>query len=170
MSFQLILELSLRMSFWTPQNLNSEVSNPKILLFSYWFFMQIGWAGSIGHLWTLSQRCSTLWIMVWRCPETRTWAGNPSSYWAIQNPIKFRGLCFEMRHCWICGSNAPFTCNVCVCVDINVIFNTVLMTFTLTSPCTLYLTLNKVLWLIHTEQMGKSICNVHWTFRSFSSF
>ena len=36
---------SLRMSFRTPLNLNSEVSNPKILLFSYWFFMQIGWAG-----------------------------------------------------------------------------------------------------------------------------
>ena len=36
---------SLRTSFRTPLNLNSEVSNPKILLFSYWFFMQIGWAG-----------------------------------------------------------------------------------------------------------------------------
>ena len=27
----------------TLPNLNSEVSKPQILLFSYWFFMQIGW-------------------------------------------------------------------------------------------------------------------------------
>ena len=85
---------SSRMSFWTPPNLNSEVStlvwttltlnseasNPKILLFSYWFFLQIGWAGSIGLLRTLSWRCSTLRIKVCRCPETRTRAGNSSSY------------------------------------------------------------------------------------------
>ena len=36
---------SLRTSFKTPLNLNSEVSNPKILLFSYWFFTEIGWVG-----------------------------------------------------------------------------------------------------------------------------
>ena len=34
---------SSRKRFWTLPNLNSEVSQPKILLFSYWFFMQIGW-------------------------------------------------------------------------------------------------------------------------------
>ena len=33
---------SSRTRFWTLLNLNSEVSTPKILLFSYWFFMQIG--------------------------------------------------------------------------------------------------------------------------------
>ena len=32
---------SSRTRFWTLPNLNSEVSKPKILLFSYWFFMQI---------------------------------------------------------------------------------------------------------------------------------
>ena len=32
---------SSRTRFWTLLNLNSEVSEPKILLFSYWFFMQI---------------------------------------------------------------------------------------------------------------------------------
>ena len=32
---------SSRKRFWTLLNLNSEVSEPKILLFSYWFFMQI---------------------------------------------------------------------------------------------------------------------------------
>ena len=62
---------SSRTSCWTPPNLNSEVSNPKILSFSYWFFMQIGWAGSVGHLQTLSRRCPTLRIKVRRCPETR---------------------------------------------------------------------------------------------------
>ena len=65
---------SLRTSFWTPPNLNSEastliwtspnfnseVSKPKILLFSYWFFIQIGWVGSVGHLRTLSVLCSEL--------------------------------------------------------------------------------------------------------------
>ena len=30
-------------TLWTLPNLYSEVSKPKILLFSYWFFMQIGW-------------------------------------------------------------------------------------------------------------------------------
>ena len=34
---------SSRTRFWTLPNLYSEVSKPKILLFSYWFFMQIGW-------------------------------------------------------------------------------------------------------------------------------
>ena len=34
---------SSRKRFWTLPNLYSEVSKPKILLFSYWFFMQIGW-------------------------------------------------------------------------------------------------------------------------------
>ena len=32
---------SSRTRFWTLPNFNSEVSEPKILLFSYWFFMQI---------------------------------------------------------------------------------------------------------------------------------
>ena len=72
--------------FRTPPNLNSEVSTPKILLFSSWYFMQIGCQESVGHLRTLSQRCPMLRIKVWRCPETRTRAGNSSSYWAIQNP------------------------------------------------------------------------------------
>ena len=36
-------EFPTRTRFWTLPNLNSEVSTPKILLFSYWFFMQIGW-------------------------------------------------------------------------------------------------------------------------------
>ena len=52
---------SWRTCFWTSPNINS---NPKILLFSYWFFMQIGWLGSIGHLWTLSRRCSMLQIKI----------------------------------------------------------------------------------------------------------
>ena len=34
---------SSRKRFWTLPNLYSEVSETKILLFSYWFFMQIGW-------------------------------------------------------------------------------------------------------------------------------
>ena len=34
---------SSRTRFWTLLNLNSEVSTPKILLFSHWFVMQIGW-------------------------------------------------------------------------------------------------------------------------------
>ena len=34
---------SSRKRFWTLPNLYSEVSKTKILLFSYWFFMQIGW-------------------------------------------------------------------------------------------------------------------------------
>ena len=42
----------------------------------------------VGHLRTLSWRCPTLRIKVRRCPETRTRAGNSSSYWAIQNPRK----------------------------------------------------------------------------------
>ena len=61
---------------------------PKILLFSSWYFIQIGWWESVGHIQTLSQRCPMLRIKVWRCPETRTRAGNSSSYWAIQNPLK----------------------------------------------------------------------------------
>ena len=44
------------------------------------------WGRVSGHLWTLSRRCPTLRIKVRRCPETRTRAGNSSSYWAIQNP------------------------------------------------------------------------------------
>ena len=72
--------------FQMPPNLNPEVSTPKILLFSSWYFMQIGWQESIAHLWTLSQRCPTLWIKVRRCPETRSRAGNSSSYLAVQNP------------------------------------------------------------------------------------
>ena len=50
--------------------LNSEVSNPKMLLFSYWFFMQLGWVGSLEHFQTLSWRCPTFQIKVRRCPET----------------------------------------------------------------------------------------------------
>ena len=74
--------------FQTPLNLNSEVSTPKILLlFSFWYFMQKGRAGSIGPLPTLSWRCPMPRIKVWRCPETRTRAGNSFSYWAIQNQL-----------------------------------------------------------------------------------
>ena len=72
--------------FQAPPNLNSEVSTPKILLFSSWYFMQIGWWESVGHLQTLSWSCPTFQIKVQRCPQTRTRAGNSSSYWAVQNP------------------------------------------------------------------------------------
>ena len=65
----------LKDEFWTPSNLNSEVSTPKILLFSSWYFMQMAWWESIGHLRTLSQRCPMLWIKVWRCPETHARLG-----------------------------------------------------------------------------------------------
>ena len=67
---------------------------PKILLFSSWYFMQIVWWESIGHLRTLSQRCPMLRIKVWRCPETRTRAGNSSSNWPIQNPLESVTLIF----------------------------------------------------------------------------
>ena len=42
----------------------SEVSTPKILLFSSRYFMQIGWQESVGHLRTLSRRCPTFRIKV----------------------------------------------------------------------------------------------------------
>ena len=53
--------------------------------------MQIGWVGSVGHLRTISRRYPMLLtVKVWRCPETRTRAGNSSSYWATQNPRPLR--------------------------------------------------------------------------------
>ena len=45
-----------RTRFWTLPNLNSEVSEPKILLFSYWFLKKLG----IGHFQTLIWKCPTV--------------------------------------------------------------------------------------------------------------
>ena len=61
--------------FRIPLNLNSEVSNCKISLFSSRYFMQID-VFAVGHL----------WIKVRRCLETRPRAGNSTSNWGVQNP------------------------------------------------------------------------------------
>ena len=67
---------SSRTSFWTPPNLNSEVSNPKYYCFhpdtlwSTWMKTIIFWVGHFR-------------IKVLRCPETHPRAGNSTSNWAV---------------------------------------------------------------------------------------
>ena len=75
---------SLRTRFWTLPNLNSEVSIPKILLFSYWFFMQIGWTAFTAWISLGIGLHGHFQIKVRKCPEPRPRAANSSSNWAVQ--------------------------------------------------------------------------------------
>ena len=63
---------SSRTRFWTLLNLYSEVSKPKILLFSYWFFMQIGWTAFTAWISLGIGLCGHFRIKVRKCPNTRT--------------------------------------------------------------------------------------------------
>ena len=63
---------SSRTRFWTLPNLNLEVSTPKILLFSYWFFMQIGWTAFTAWISLGIRLCRHFQIKVWKCPNTQT--------------------------------------------------------------------------------------------------
>ena len=63
---------SSRTRFWTLPNLNSEVSTPKILLFSYWFFMQIGWTAFTTWISLGIRLCRHFQIKVRKCPNMRT--------------------------------------------------------------------------------------------------
>ena len=88
-----------------------------------------------GHLRTLFWRCSMLWIKVQRYPETRTWAGNSSSYWATiysttvivwtncsvigcTELSRLIRTCHRSKHCDYTARNGSYNCpcnrNSCV--------------------------------------------------------